>query len=100
MISVMCVMCCRPDLMRSYPANYAILFVFTIAESILVGFIGTKYTQESVLIVAGITALVVLGLSLFACQTTYDFTGWGPYLLCVLLVLCGLSFAFVIAAMM
>merc|ERR1712137_355304 len=35
----------------------------------------------------GITTFVVFGLTLFACQTKYDFTGCGPYLLVALLCL-------------
>lgn len=99
MIGVSCLCMCKPGLMRSYPTNYVILFVFTLAESVLVGFIGARYTQESVLIVACVTAAVVLGLSIFACQTSYDFSGWGPYLMCALLVMIGFSFCFVIGAM-
>jgi len=100
MIGTMCVCMCNPGLMRTYPINYVILLVFTLAESVLVGFVGAQYTAESVLIVVCITALVVFGLSLFACQTSYDFSGWGPYLLCALLVMCGLSFCFLIAALL
>jgi len=99
-MATMCIAACNPELMRNFPSNYAILCVFTLAESILVGAIGSRYTAESVLIVVVITAVVVFGLTLFACQTSYDFTGWGPYLLCALLVLCGLSFCFVIGALL
>jgi hypothetical protein len=100
MIGTMCVCICRPGLMRVYPTNYALLSVFTIAESILIGYISAQYTKESVLIVAAVTAVVVLGLSVFACQTEYDFSGWGPYLLCALFVMFGLSLCFLIAAML
>lgn len=100
MIGTICVCGCKPELMKSVPTNYIVLVVFTLAESILVGVISSRYTAESVLIVIVITAVVVFGLTLFACQTSYDFTGWGPYLLCALLVLCGLSFAMLIGAML
>lgn len=100
LMATMCISACNPELMRNFPSNYVILCVFTLAESILVGAIGSRYTAESVLIVVVITAVVVFGLTLFACQTSYDFTGWGPYLLCALLVLCGLSFCFVIGALL
>mgnify|MGYP001792259896 CR=1 FL=1 len=36
--------------------------------------IASFYDAQAVLIAAGITALVVLGISLFACQTKIDFT--------------------------
>merc|ERR1719379_2227595 len=98
-IAAMCTFMCNPGLMRQSPQNYIILFVFTLAESVLVGFICVQYTKESVLIVLAVTALVVFALTLFACQTTYDFTGCGPYLLCALMVMCGMSLVFWIAAM-
>lgn len=100
LVTTMCVFTCNPSLMKTFPQNYIILLVFTLAESALVGVIGTRYTAESVLVVVAITAVVVLGLSLFACQTSYDFSGAGPYLLCALLVMTALSFAFLFAAIL
>merc|ERR1719161_1133696 len=41
------------------------------------------------------TAIVVFALSLFACQTKYDFTGFGPYFIVGTLVL--LSFGFMLS---
>merc|ERR1719162_2792681 len=99
-IAMMCTFSCNPGLMRSSPTNYILLFIFTMAESVLVGFICIQYTQESVLIVTAVTAFVVFGLTLFACQTTYDFTGCGPYLMCAMLVLFGMSMCFWIASML
>merc|ERR1712086_943391 len=90
-------MCC-PDTMRKTPTNYIIMFVFTLAESIMVGFICIQYKTDSVLIVLGITAFVVAGLSLFACQTKSDFTGMGPYLFCAVMVLMGFGFVLTIAS--
>ena len=40
----------------------------------------------SVLLAMGITVAVVVVLTIFACQTKYDFTGFGPYLLAALLI--------------
>merc|ERR1719265_411316 len=99
-IAMMCTFSCNPGLMRRIPHNYIILFIFTLAESVLVGFICIQYTKESVLIVLAVTALVVFSLTLFACQTTYDFTGFGPYLLVALMVMMGMSFAFFIGSLM
>lgn len=98
-IGMICVFMCNPGLMRSSPTNYVLLFIFTLAESVLVGFIGLQYTKQSVLIVTAVTAFIVLGLTLFACQTSYDFTGMGPYLMCAVLGLMGMSFVMWIAAM-
>jgi len=97
---VMCTMWCNPQLTRKSPQNYLLLGLFTLGKALLVGFISLQYTQESVLIAIGITALVVFGLTLFACQTTYDFTGLGVYLFAAVLVLCGFGFVLAIAAML
>lgn len=99
-VALMCTMTCQPHLMRQSPTNYILLFLFTMFESVMVGFICLSYTQESVLIVLGVTAFVVVGLTTFACQTTYDFTGFGPYLLCALLALTGMGFCFMIGSML
>jgi hypothetical protein len=99
-LAVMCVFWCRPASMRKTPQNYILLLLFTLAESVMVGFVCIQYTTESVLIALGITALVVFALSLFACQTSYDFTGFGPYLFCALMVLCGFSFALMLSSWM
>jgi len=91
-VAMMCVFVCSPNTMRTTPTNYILLTVFTLCESVMVGFISLAYTKESVLIVLGITAFVVFGLTLFACQTSIDFTGMGPYLFCAVLVLMGFGF--------
>merc|ERR1719310_1715373 len=97
---MMCVFMCCPDTMRKTPLNYILLLAFTLAESVLVGFVSIQYTTESVLIVLGITALVVCALTLFACQTSYDFTGLGPYLFCAVMVLMGFGFLLMIGSWM
>jgi len=99
-VGMMFVFICCPDTMRKTPTNYYLLMLFTVAESVMVGFICTQYTTTSVLVCLGITALVTTGLILFACQTTYDFTGMGPYLFCAVLVLMGMSMFMWLGSMM
>eukprot|EP00931_Biecheleriopsis_adriatica_P098777 TRINITY_DN7287_c0_g1_i2.p1 TRINITY_DN7287_c0_g1~~TRINITY_DN7287_c0_g1_i2.p1 ORF type:complete len:258 (+),score=53.39 TRINITY_DN7287_c0_g1_i2:82-855(+) len=99
-LSMMFVFMCCPDTMRHTPTNYILLSVFTLAESVMVGFISASYTQESVLIVLAITCFVVLGLTLFACQTTYDFSGFLPYAVAACMVLCGFGFIMMFASML
>lgn len=55
-------------------------------------FLQRFFFHESILMVAGMTAAIVVGLGIFACQTKYDFTGMGPYLFCVMMALFVLSF--------
>jgi len=97
-VGMMCVFTCCPDTMRKSPQNYLIMLVFTLAESVMVGFISMQYTTDSVLIVFGITAFVVFFLTLFACQTSYDFTGMGPYLFCAVMVLMGFGLVLMICS--
>lgn len=65
---------------RSYPKNLIFLFGFTLCESYMVGLLTSLYDTRIVLEALVITVTVFLGLSLFAVQTKYDFTGWGGYL--------------------
>lgn len=95
----MFVFICCPGAMRRSPTNYFLLFLFTICKSLLVGFISLAYTRESVIIALAITALIVISLTAFACQTSYDFTGYGPYLMCGLMCLICLGFTFFIASL-
>lgn len=88
-LAISLIFSCCPSTMRTTPQNYVLLTVFTLAESVLVGFGCLKYTAGSVLLCAAITALVVAGLTFYARQTKTDFTGFGPYLLCAMLVLFG-----------
>jgi FtsH-binding integral membrane protein len=97
-IGTMCIFCCCPQLMLRSPQNYIILFVFTIAESIVVGLVCVQYKTDSVIMAFGILCVVVFGLTVFACQTRYDFTGCGPYLVVALLVLMAFGFFMWIAS--
>jgi FtsH-binding integral membrane protein len=65
---------------KSYPMNLFFLTGFTGLEaysvSVIVSFFDTRIVLQAVLLTAGI----FVGLTLFACQTKYDFTSWMPYL--------------------
>jgi len=80
---------CCPDVMRTFPLNYGLLALFTVAESVMVGFACIQYTQASVLFCFVLTLVVVFGLTIYALRSKSDFTGAGPYLLSCLLILCG-----------
>jgi len=85
------IMCCR-DTLRQYPTNYVILFIFTACEGVLVGYASMMYTWQSVLVAAGVTAFIFVALTLYACFTKTDFTGFGPYLFAFMLALVGMGF--------
>lgn len=86
-IAGVCVMTCCKDMTRTYPMNYALLFAFTLFESVIIGFAAAAYTWESVLLCAGLTASIFCGLTIFAFKTKADFTGFGPMLFGALLSL-------------
>ena len=88
-IVIIIVLACCNSVARKYPMNIILLFTFTILESVLLGVISATYKLEEVLIAAGITALVVIGITIFAFQTKIDFTGFGIYLFVGMLVLLG-----------
>ncbi|CAD7954160.1 unnamed protein product [Amoebophrya sp. A120] len=98
--AMLCYSFCDPTVTRVYPKNYIFLFVFTLAFGLICGIACARFTTWTVLGVAGMTAVIVLGLMLFACQTTYDFTGAGPYLFAgvMCLSLMGLFFMFLPAS--
>lgn len=91
-IGTMCIFCCAPSLMRKSPQNYIILFLFTLAESIVVGMITVQYDTSTVVMAFGVLTVVVFALTVFACQTSIDFTGCGPYLFVG--ILCLMAFGF------
>jgi len=90
--SLIAIVCCG-NAARTYPQNYVLLSIFTLAEGYLVGVVSAMYAMQpgdgygTVAMAMGMTFAVVLGLSLFACQTKYDFTGMGGYLFAFLLTL-------------
>ncbi|MCJ1367127.1 hypothetical protein MMC16_006259 [Acarospora aff. strigata] len=65
---------------KSYPTNLLFLSGFTALEaysiSVIVSFYQSRVVLEALLLTLGI----FVALTLFACQTKYDFTSWMPYL--------------------
>jgi len=53
----------------------------------MLGMISAYYSTLSVLFAIGITIIIVLGVTLFAIQTKFDFTNWWMVLFCFLLSL-------------
>lgn len=81
---------------KSYPTNLLFLSGFTALEAYTVSVITSFYDSKIVLEALVITLALFVGLTLFACQTKYDFTNWMPYLFGALwmLVIFGFMFAF------
>lgn len=82
---MVCMACCE-SVRRKTPLNFIFLFLFTVAESFLLGMVAGQYEANEVLMAVGITAAVALGLTLFALQTKWDFTMCGGVLVACLVV--------------
>lgn len=65
---------------KSYPTNLAFLAGFTALEAYSISVI-VSFTESKIVLEAAIFTLgIFVALSLFACQSKYDFTSWMPYL--------------------
>ena len=65
---------------KSYPTNMIFLAAFTGLEAYSISVITSFYESGIVIEALVITLGIFVFLSLFACQTKYDFTSWAPYL--------------------
>ncbi|KAI0837906.1 transmembrane BAX inhibitor motif-containing protein [Hypoxylon sp. FL0890] len=81
---------------KSYPTNLLFLSGFTLLEAYTISVIVSFYDSSIVLNAVLLTGGIFVFLTLFACQTKYDFTSWMPYLFGALwgLVLFGFMFMF------
>jgi len=81
---------------KSYPTNLLFLTGFTLLEAYSISVIVSLYDTAIVLNAVVLTGGIFVFLTLFACQTKYDFTSWMPYLFGALwgLVLFGFMFMF------
>lgn len=84
---ILIVLACCEGVRRTFPQNMIFLGLFTIFEAFLLGTVAGHYDTDAVLIAVGITAVVVLGLTIFAFQTKWDFTMMGGMLFVFLIVL-------------
>lgn len=81
LVATMCSMCCCAENLKTYPTNYAFLLVLTVCMGVMVGFGGAMYSWQSVVLAAGITVGIFICMTMYAWNTTTDFTGYGPYLM-------------------
>jgi len=72
---------------KSYPTNLLFLGAFTALEAYSISVITSFYEARIVVEALIITLGVFVALTVFACQTKYDFTSWIPYLFTALWVL-------------
>lgn len=65
---------------KSYPTNLLFLGAFTLLEGYSISVVTSFYESRIVIQALVLTMGLFIGLTLFACQTKYDFTSWIPYL--------------------
>ena len=72
---------CFESLVKTSPYDYIILFIYTATESYILGIVCARNNIQAVFLAAGTTLVITLAMTLFACQTKYDCTGAGGFLL-------------------
>lgn len=70
-----------------YPTNFALLGLFTLFESFTIGTIVSFFDKLLVIQAIIITAVIVVGLTLYTFQTKRDFSAMGASLYAILCVL-------------
>ena len=99
-IGIECTLLCCRNVARKTPMNYILLFIFTICEAFLFSVICARYPAANVLTAAGMTAAVVVSLTIYAFRTSTDFTIFGGLfyiltcaLICLVIASIFMSFA-------
>uniref|UniRef100_A0A224XX15 Putative n-methyl-d-aspartate receptor glutamate-binding subunit n=1 Tax=Panstrongylus lignarius TaxID=156445 RepID=A0A224XX15_9HEMI len=85
LVCIICMACCV-EVRRTFPMNFIFLFIFTCAESLLLGVGSSRCDGYEVVIAMGMCAILTFLLTVFAFQTRIDFTGWGGALFIILIV--------------
>lgn len=63
---------CYRKLSRSVPINYILLFIFGLAQSVVVSYVSAQVDTTSFIIAVGLTTATVLTISIYACLTKKD----------------------------
>ena len=74
-------MLCAYNAIKNPPANYIFLICFTSFMNYLISYATIYYDTEMIFQAGVITVGITISLTLYACQTKYDFTTWGGMLI-------------------
>ena len=85
-IGIMLILVCT-QASQQVPLNYILLIAFTLLEAFMISFTTIYFDPISVLACAGMTMIIVFGLSMYACFTKRDMTMMGGFLLSFSLIL-------------
>lgn len=86
-IVTMIALACCTEVRRKTPMNFIFLSLFTLAMGYMLGVTAATVEATEVLLAVGITAAVVIALTIFAFQTKWDFTTMGGMLVAASVVL-------------
>ena len=81
--TIFTIICCD-SIAKSYPYDYIILSIFTIAQSYLLGTACNNYSPNIVILAGGACLGITFALMLFAFQTKYDCTGAAGFMFALL----------------
>jgi FtsH-binding integral membrane protein len=82
-IVVLFTLTCFESIRRKHPTGLILLGLFTLCEAYVIGCISSFFDIDDVIIAIGITATIIIALTLFAFQTKIDFTVYTGVLLCI-----------------
>jgi FtsH-binding integral membrane protein len=88
--------CCK-NIARKVPTNYILLSLWTLCEGYMLATCASYYDPKVVITAGGLTALVTIALTVYACTTKTDFTFCGGILFvlgALMLGYCIFAFAF------
>ena len=71
---------CFVDFQRRVPYNYLTLLLFTVCEAYIIAYFCLAYSPSQVYEAGFMAAAMCIGLTIYACFTTTDFTLWGGFL--------------------
>lgn len=93
MIAMTIVISCFDKLRRTFPTNFICLGVFTLATTFVVTYSTIPVETDAVAYCVGFTAVIVIGLTIFAMQTKIDFTVYYQlaFVLMLILMIFGLT---------
>ncbi|KAG1931033.1 fas apoptotic inhibitory molecule 2b [Pimephales promelas] len=97
LITYFSLVCCG-DLRRKFPWNFILLTIFTLSMASMLGFISSFYNTKSVMLCIGITATVLLCVTIFSFQSKIDITSYQGVLfsLCMVMFFCAIVMGFVV----
>ena len=84
------IICCQ-SVAQAVPINYILLIIFTLCESYLLAYTTIYYEPLHVLLCAGITLAIVIGLTIYAAFTKTDLTICGGALVSLSIIMIILS---------